>query len=87
MRDIVVKTLMAANPLMSYNPNCFELFGYDIMIDGDGRCSLIEVNSSPQLSKDCLIDELVKQKMIEEIIDIVDPQQIDYDEFLKALDK
>ena len=57
------------------------------MIDGDGHCSLIEVNSSPQMSKDCLIDELVKQKMIEEIIDIVDPHQIDYSELIKGLNQ
>lgn len=77
VRDIVAKSLIAANPLVSYNPNCFELLGYDIMLDADGRCSLIEVNSSPQMSNDCLIDELVKQKMVEEIVDIIDPAQID----------
>jgi len=77
VRDIVTKSLIAANMLVSHNPNCFELLGYDVMIDADGRCSLIEVNSSPQMSKDCLIDELVKQKMIEEIVDIIDPHQID----------
>jgi len=76
VRDIVVKSLMAANLSVSYNPNCFELFGYDIMINTEGKCSLIEINASPSLSKDCLIDELVKQKMVDEIIDLVNPAEI-----------
>lgn len=47
--SIVVKSLVSVMNLIPQNPNCFELFGYDIMIDQNLKCWLIEVNSSPSL--------------------------------------
>ena len=43
------------------NPNnrspCFELFGYDFMIDEDFRCWLLEINTNPYLG---LPNKLIK---------------------------
>jgi len=49
--SIVVKSLVSVMNSIPQNPNCFELFGYDIMIDQNLKCWLIEVNSSPSLEK------------------------------------
>ena len=42
------------------NPNCFEVFGYDIMVDNILKCWLIEVNSSQSLVRETILDDLVK---------------------------
>lgn len=68
IESIVVKSLISVMNSIEPNPNCFELFGYDIMIDEDLKCWLIEVNSSPSLEKDFLIDEIVKQQLVDDII-------------------
>ena len=49
--DIVLKSLIATMNSIPSNPNCFELFGYDVIIDQDIKCWLLEVNSSPSLEK------------------------------------
>ena len=77
VEDIVLKTLVCANNEISYNPCCFELFGFDIIIDDNLDCHLIEVNSSPSLARDTLLDDMIKQRLIDETIDLVDV--IDYD--------
>jgi len=32
---VVTASLLAGNKVISANPNCFELLGYDIIIDAD----------------------------------------------------
>lgn len=43
------------------------------MIDTDSNCHLIEINASPSLERTYMIDEVVKQSLIDDILDIVDP--------------
>lgn len=49
MKDIIIDTFMAARNSMnpSRRKNCFELFGYDFLIDEDMRLWLIEINTNP----------------------------------------
>ena len=57
--EICGKSLIACQPDIAHNPNCFELFGYDIMVDQDCKCWLIEVNQSPSLATDTFLDDLM----------------------------
>lgn len=50
---------------------CFELLGFDILIDANGKPWLIEVNSSPALSIDCRLDEIVKSKLVKDTVNLV----------------
>jgi len=52
--------LIACTQDMPHNPNCFELCGYDVIINSKEKCSLLEINSSPSLSRDFIIDDLIK---------------------------
>jgi D-alanine-D-alanine ligase-like ATP-grasp enzyme len=51
---------------------CFELFGFDIIVDAHGKPWLLEVNSSPAFSNDCKIDEILKPRLIKEMIGLLD---------------
>lgn len=77
IEDVVLKTLVCCQNEIAYNPCCFELFGFDIIIDDQLNCHLIEVNSSPSLARDTLLDDMIKQRLIDETIDLIDV--IDYD--------
>ena len=54
----MVKSLIAVQTEIPNNPNCFELFGYDMMIDTNEKVWLIEVNSSPSLARETILDEI-----------------------------
>lgn len=69
------------------NPNCFELFGYDIILDSDCRCWLLEVNSSPSLEKEFILDEVVKQQLVDDIFDIVSPIAYDRARLLQVIER
>jgi tubulin polyglutamylase TTLL9 len=57
---IIVRSLLAVQKVMMNDKHCFELYGYDVMIDDDLKPWLIEVNASPSLSADTQADHDLK---------------------------
>ena len=47
---------------------CFELFGFDVIIDSNMKPWLLEVNSSPAMSMDGPVDWQIKPQLIKEVI-------------------
>lgn len=74
---LVVKSLVVVNERMSHQPCCFEVFGYDVIIDSDLRPWLLEVNASPSLARENALDIRVKNAMIRDTILLVDPLPYD----------
>ena len=68
MEDIIVKTIISAEPILNagfdmfvpFRTNCFEILGFDILIDDKLEPWLIEVNLSPSLSCDSPLDKKIK---------------------------
>ena len=81
MNDVIIKTLIAAedeiysksNSLLSEGGrnSCFELYGFDIMIDKDFRVWLVEVNISPSLMTASPLDKRIKTIMICDTLHLV----------------
>ncbi|NWI64090.1 TTLL2 polyglutamylase, partial [Todus mexicanus] len=76
INNIVILTLLALNPLPVAS-NCFELFGFDILIDDKFKPWLLEVNYSPALCLDCSIDDTVKRKLLHDVVELLNYKQID----------
>ena len=85
VHEIIIKSLLGCSISVPSFPTAFELFGYDIMVDRDSQCHLIEINSSPSLERSYLIDEIVKQSLIDDIFDIINPPNFDKTEFLDVI--
>jgi len=72
------KTLLAIGPKMQENYHsyfgrtrpcfeaCFEILGFDFILDEDERLYLLEVNSAPSLSTPTALDEEIKSSMLGE---------------------
>jgi tubulin polyglutamylase TTLL5 len=69
---LVVKSLVVVDEKMIFQPNAFELFGYDVLIDEDLKPWLIEVNASPSLARENALDRRIKQAMLKDLINLLD---------------
>ncbi|XP_068110604.1 tubulin polyglutamylase TTLL5 isoform X2 [Hyperolius riggenbachi] len=88
VEDLIIKTIIAgelpiATACKSFLPhrsNCFELYGFDVLIDDNLKPWLLEVNLSPSLACDAPLDLKVKACMISDMLTLIglecqDPQQ------------
>jgi len=74
---VVLKSLMCVQSRIGPQVNCFEVFGYDILIDDMLKPWLIEVNASPSMNLETPIDKEVKPRMVADALTIVDPLPFD----------
>jgi len=74
---VVVKSLVVVDDKMTHQPCCFEVFGYDVLIDSALRPWLIEVNASPSMARENQLDVRVKNAMIHDTIRLVNPPPFD----------
>ncbi|KAJ1155122.1 hypothetical protein NDU88_007857 [Pleurodeles waltl] len=77
IHNIVTLTLLAIAPSVPKATNCFELFGFDILIDESFKPWLLEVNFSPALTLDCSSDLIVKKGLINDLIQLLNYKAID----------
>lgn len=78
MDEIIVKTFISAEKSMNsafdmfvpYRSNCYEVLGFDILIDNNHKCWLIEANLSPSLSCDTPLDQKVKGNMVADLLSL-----------------
>jgi hypothetical protein len=75
--DVVVKSLVCVDDVVPHQPNAFEVFGYDVLIDDALKPWLIEVNSSPSMDVDSAMDLATKSQLIFDTVGLVDPLPFD----------
>jgi tubulin polyglutamylase TTLL4 len=80
VNDIIVKTVIAADPDMStsqkqqlplHRGSCFEMFGFDVMLDASLRPWLLEVNVSPSLYGSSPLDKRIKGMLMADVFHLV----------------
>lgn len=79
---MVVKTIISAQPILAhnyklcqpddfYNHMCFEILGFDFLINSDSMPVLLEVNHAPSFAIDTPFDKDIKTKVIYDTIQIM----------------
>jgi tubulin polyglutamylase TTLL4 len=79
IQEVVIKAIIAAEPAIlsklagstQHRDVCFELYGFDILIDERMRPWLLEVNVGPSLSSSAPIDKRIKTTLMCDIYTLV----------------
>ncbi|KAJ6662831.1 hypothetical protein lerEdw1_011035 [Lerista edwardsae] len=88
IEDIIIKTLIAAHPVLKHNyrtcfPNhisgcaCFEILGFDVLLDRKLKPWLLEVNHSPSFTTDSRLDREVKDALLCDAINLINLRACD----------
>ncbi|ESO84501.1 hypothetical protein LOTGIDRAFT_132183, partial [Lottia gigantea] len=72
IEDVIIKTIIsvelpvatACKMFMPHRGNCFELYGFDVLIDENLKPWIVEVNLSPSLACDSPMDLKIKSNML-----------------------
>ncbi|XP_005384939.1 PREDICTED: probable tubulin polyglutamylase TTLL9 isoform X1 [Chinchilla lanigera] len=70
--NIFIKSLQSVQKVIISDKHCFELYGYDILIDQDLKPWLLEVNASPSLTASSQEDYELKTCLLEDTLHVVD---------------
>ncbi|KAL9647289.1 hypothetical protein ABK040_011656 [Willaertia magna] len=71
MYYIFRQSLIACKNVIINDRHCFELYGYDLLIDSDLKPWLIEVNASPSLTTTTVSDRILKMGLLNDTFSIV----------------
>ena len=78
IKDVVIKTMLSVeSPILThmtgtrYKTSCFEIYGFDILIDAKLRPWLLEVNVSPSLSSSSQLDKRIKTMLLSDSLHLV----------------
>ncbi|KAF5305739.1 hypothetical protein FQR65_LT07635 [Abscondita terminalis] len=85
IEDVVVKAMLATAgsivpACQMFQPhlnNCFELYGFDILIDENFKPWLLEVNLSPSLGCDSPLDVRLKSAMLSDLLTLIGIPAVD----------
>eukprot|EP00931_Biecheleriopsis_adriatica_P043832 TRINITY_DN25047_c0_g1_i2.p1 TRINITY_DN25047_c0_g1~~TRINITY_DN25047_c0_g1_i2.p1 ORF type:complete len:1120 (-),score=230.23 TRINITY_DN25047_c0_g1_i2:276-3635(-) len=77
--DLIVKTLLSVEPAISSRTrqmtpnreNCFELYGFDVLVDEGLKPWLLEVNLSPSMQAESPLDWQIKSSLIADAFNLV----------------
>jgi tubulin polyglutamylase TTLL1 len=68
-------SLKSVQSVIINDKHCFEMYGFDILLDSTCKPWLIEINSSPSLSTTTKSDLKLKMELIKNVFEIVVPEE------------
>ncbi|XP_072127950.1 tubulin polyglutamylase TTLL5 isoform X3 [Mobula birostris] len=79
IEDLIIKALISAEfhiasatkMFVPHKANCFELYGFDVLIDSNLKPWLLEVNLSPSLACDAPLDLKIKASLLTDMFTLV----------------
>uniref|UniRef100_B3P636 GG12126 n=1 Tax=Drosophila erecta TaxID=7220 RepID=B3P636_DROER len=92
--DVIIKTVLSAWPVLKHNYHacfpghdkiqaCFEILGFDILVDWKLKPYILEVNHSPSFHTNEQVDREVKRPLIRDTLNLVSAVLADKRQILK----
>lgn len=82
INDLIVKTIIIGQPMLSHiyslsqpdnyaNDMCFQILGFDVLLDQRLKPILLQVNHTPSFATDTPLDKFIKKNLIKDTINLL----------------
>jgi tubulin polyglutamylase TTLL4 len=79
IKEVIIKSIISIEPIIVNNLNrsnknrhiCFEMYGFDIILDHELNPWLLEVNVLPSLSSSSPLDKRIKTSLLSDIFNTI----------------
>jgi tubulin polyglutamylase TTLL4 len=79
IKDVIIKSIISIEPIIVNNLNrsnknrhiCFEMYGFDIILDHELNPWLLEANVLPSLSSSSPLDKRIKTSLLSDIFNTI----------------
>lgn len=83
--DLIIKTMLCSENYIQigmkknglHRNNCYELLGFDILIDSDLKPWLLEVNITPSMATDAPLDMSIKSTLVVDTFNLIGIKRFD----------
>lgn len=73
IKNIIYISLKSVQNAVGNDKHCFEMYGYDVLIEDNLKPWLIEVNASPSVSTTTESDKVLKMNLMRDVFKIIVP--------------
>ena len=94
VKDLIIKSILSVEPIIANNMQrssknrhlCFELYGFDVILDSDLKPWLLEVNVLPSFSSSSLLDKRIKTSLLSDVFQTIGVVPYNKKKVLKELE-
>lgn len=72
IQAVILRTLLCVQDRIVHNDHCFQLYGFDVLIDDQLKPWLMEVNASPSLVASNYDDYKRKMSLLDDVLNVID---------------
>jgi len=76
IQRVVIRALQCVQRVIINDKHCFELYGFDVLIDSNLKSWLIEVNGSPSMTANTAHDFELKCNLLDDVFTVLDLEKV-----------
>jgi len=76
IQQVIIRSLQSVQKVMINDKHCFELYGFDVLLDDQLKPWLIEVNGSPSMTANTTHDFELKCNLLDDVFTIIDMEKV-----------
>lgn len=76
IEDIIIRSIKSVRKVIVNDRHCFELYGYDILVNSQMQPVLLEINANSSLTSNTVEDNRMKVDMLDDMLSVIDMEKV-----------